>query len=361
MCIQLNVVNIDGQSSNVSKSVKGLQIPDRLMKERFPLMKFLYWILYRAAEYSLRAIIFLVPRIPRRVLVLMTSATVHLTFAILWPYRKLMEENASMALNDGPLPVERRKLVARMAWRNFVQGLYETACTLSMSRDMICASVPIEGEKYLQQALKKGKGVIALGAHLGNFTMIGPRVAAAGYPFSILVKHPSDQRLARLLDSYRAKRGMKTISAKPRRQAARQILIALRRNEVVCILPDVFKTGKVNTQFLGSTVYVRRGPVTLALRAGAAVLPMCVTRDAEDRLTLRISPEIDLVKTGDPQEDVTANLALFSRHLEDTIRRYPDQWCRLSPQGTGEQNVRPIFPDFAQPKLELKEVKERRL
>jgi Kdo2-lipid IVA lauroyltransferase/acyltransferase len=361
MCIQLNVVNIDGQSSNVSKSVKGLQIPDRLMKERFPLMKFLYWILYRAAEYSLRAIIFLVPRIPRRVLVLMTSATVHLTFAILWPYRKLMEENASMALNDGPLPVERRKLVARMAWRNFVQGLYETACTLSMSRDMICASVPIEGEKYLQQALKKGKGVIALGAHLGNFTMIGPRVAAAGYPFSILVKHPSDQRLARLLDSYRAKRGMKTISAKPRRQAARQILIALRRNEVVCILPDVFKTGKVNTQFLGSTVYVRRGPVTLALRAGAAVLPMCVTRDAEDRLTLRISPEIDLVKTGDPQEDVTANLALFSRHLEDMIRRYPDQWCRLSPQGTGEQNVRPIFPDFAQPKLELKEVKERRL
>ena len=360
MCIQLNVVNIDGQSSNVSKSVKGLQIPDRLMKERFPLMKFLYWILYRAAEYSLRTIIFLVPRIPRRVLVLMTSATVHLTFAILWPYRKLMEENASMALNDGPLPVERRKLVARMAWRNFVQGLYETACTLSMSRDMICASVPIEGEKYLQQALKKGKGVIALGAHLGNFTMIGPRVAAAGYPFSILVKHPSDQRLARLLDSYRAKRGMKTISAKPRRQAARQILIALRRNEVVCILPDVFKTGKVNTQFLGSTVYVRRGPVTLALRAGAAVLPMCVTRDAEDRLTLRISPEIDLVKTGDPQEDVTANLALFSRHLEDTIRRYPDQWCRLSPQGTGEQNVRPIFPDFAQPKLELKEVKERR-
>ena len=331
------------------------------MEDRFPLKKFFYWLLYRIAEYSLKAIIFLIPRLPHRLLVLMTSATVHLTFAILWPYRKVMEENVSMAMSDEFLPVERRKIVARMAWRNFVQGLYETACTLYTSRDMICASVAIEGEEYLKQALKKGNGVIALGAHLGNFTMIGPRVAAAGYPFSILVKHPSDQRLARLLDSYRAKTGLKTISAKPRRQAARQILIALRRNEVVCILPDVFKTGKVNTQFLGSTVYVRRGPVTLALRAGAAVLPMCVTRDAEDRLTLRISPEIDLVKTGDPQEDVTANLALFSRHLEDMIQRYPDQWCRLSAQGTGEQNVRRISPDFAQPGRELKEVKERRL
>jgi hypothetical protein len=87
---------------------------------------------------------------------------------------------------------------------------------------------------------------------------------------------------------------------------------------------------------------------------------MCVTRDAEDRLTLHISPEIDLVRTGDLQEDVAANLALFTRHLEDMVRRYPDQWCRLSPQGTGEQDVRPIFPDFVQPELELKEVKERR-
>jgi KDO2-lipid IV(A) lauroyltransferase len=122
----------------------------------------------------------------------------------------------------------------------------------------------------------------------------------------------------------------------------------------------VFKSGKENTQFLGSAVYVRRGPVTLALRAGAAVLPICVTRDAEDRLTLRISPEIDVIKTGDLQKDVAANLALFTHHLEDMVRRYPDQWCRLSAQGTESGDVRPMFSDFVQPGLELKEVKERR-
>ena len=344
--------------------VKCVKKPERLahcpaeMKDLFPFKKILYWLLYRAAEYCLRAIIFLVPRIPHRLLVLMTSATVRLTFAILWPYRKLMEENVSMALSDEFLPVEKRKTVARMAWTNFIQGLYETAGTLDASRDMICASVAIEGEAYLKQAFEKGKGVIALGAHLGNFTMIGPRLAAAGYPFSILVKHPPDQRLARLLDRYRTKTGVKTISAKPRRQAARQILGALRRNEVVCVLPDVFKSGQANTEFLGSAVYVRRGPVTLALRAGAAVVPMCVTRDPEGRLTLRISPEIDLVKTGDLQEDVAANLALFTRHLEDMVRRYPDQWSQLSPQRPPSKNLEPMFPDFVQPGVKLKEVKE---
>jgi lauroyl/myristoyl acyltransferase len=331
------------------------------MKDRFPFKKFPYWLLYRTAEYCLRAFIFLVPRIPPRLLVRITSAVARLTFAILRRYRKLMEENVSMAMSDQFLPVEKRKTVVRMAWRNFVWGLYETACALYTSRDAICASVAIEGEEYLKRALEKGKGVIAFGAHLGNFTMIGTRLAAAGYPFSILVKHPPDQRLARLLDGYRAKVGIKTISAKPRRQAARQILGALKRNEVVLLLPDVFKSGSVNAQFLGSAVYVRRGPVTLALRSGAAVVPMLVTRDAEDRLTLRISSEIDLVKTGDLQEDVAANLALFIRHLEDMVRRYPDQWCRLSPQGGPlSKNVRPMFADFVQPGLELKEVKERR-
>ena len=69
----------------------------------------------------------------------MTSATVRLTFAILWPYRKLMEENVSMALSDEFLPVERRKSLARMAWRNFVQGLYETACDpLYLQRRDMC-------------------------------------------------------------------------------------------------------------------------------------------------------------------------------------------------------------------------------
>jgi KDO2-lipid IV(A) lauroyltransferase len=331
------------------------------MKNRFPFKKFHLWLRHRTAEYCLRAFIFLVPRIPPRLRVPITSAVARLTLAILWRYRKLMEQNVSMAMSDQFLPVERRRTVVRRAWRNFVWGLYETACALYTSRDAICASVAIEGEEYLKRALEKGKGVIALGAHLGNFTMIGPRLAAAGYLFSTLVRQPPDQRLARLLDGYRAKAGVKTISAKPRRQAARQILGALRRNEVVFILPDVFKSGgTVNAQFLGSAVCVRRGPVTLALRAGAAVVPMLVTRDAEDRLTLRISSEINLVKTGDLQEDVAANLALFIRHLEGMVRRYPDQWCRLSRKGPQSKDVRPMFPDFVQPGLELKEVKERR-
>lgn len=295
-------------------------------KERFPVRKFFYRLRYRIGEYCLRGFVSILPWIPRRLVQLFTSAVARLTFALLWKYRKRMEENLSMAMGAEFITRERRRAVVWRAWRNFAQGMYETTCTVHSSKEKICAAVAFEGEGHLQQALARGKGVIALSAHLGNFTMIGARLAAAGYPFSVVVKQPKDQRFARLIDRYRAVLDIKTISAKPRREAARQILKGLRRNEVILLIADEFKSGGVEVEFLGRTASAPRGPVTLALRTGAAVLPTFVTRDHEDRLTLHIGAEIELIKTGDLQAELAANAALFTGRLEAMVRRYPDQW-----------------------------------
>jgi KDO2-lipid IV(A) lauroyltransferase len=100
----------------------------------------------------------------------------------------------------------------------------------------------------------------------------------------------------------------------------------LRANHVVLIIADEFKSGGVPVDFFGVPSLAPRGPATLALRTRAAVVPMYVTRDSVDKLTLHIDPEIELVQTGDLESDVAANTVLFTRHLEGIIRRYPDQW-----------------------------------
>lgn len=297
-----------------------------MAKKRFVLEKFFYWLRYRAGEYCLRGFVAILPWIPRRPLLLLTSAASRLTFLVLWKYRKRMEENLSMAMGGEFRTRERRDAVVWRAWRNFAQGVYETTCAVYDSKEDICSSVAVQGEEHLRRALEQGRGVIALSAHLGNFTMIGARLAAAGYPFSVVVKQPKDQRFARLIDHYRAMVGIQTISAKPRREAARQILKVLRRNGVILVIADEFKSGGVEVEFLGRTAPAPRGPATLALRTGAAVLPTFLTRDHEDRLTLRIGEEIGLIKTGDLQQDVAANASLFASHLEAMVRRYPDQW-----------------------------------
>ncbi|HTN70319.1 MAG TPA: lysophospholipid acyltransferase family protein [Methylomirabilota bacterium] len=277
-------------------------------------------------EYSLRSFVRLLPWIPYRLLFLYTSFMAKVTFAMLWKYRTRMEENVAMALGDQITdPAERRALVRR-AWRNFAQGILETGSVMHFSKERIIATVRLKGEEHLKRALAKGKGVLALSAHLGTFTLIGGRLAASGYPFTAVVKHPSDERFARLIDHYRARLGIQTISAKPRREAVRGILRALRKNRIVLVIADEFKSGGVMVDFMGQSSPAPRGPASLALRTGAVTLPMFATRQPDGSLVLSIGPEIEPVQNDDLEQSVTATTALYTRYLEDAIRRYPDQW-----------------------------------
>ncbi|HEY1269746.1 MAG TPA: lysophospholipid acyltransferase family protein [Candidatus Binatia bacterium] len=281
---------------------------------------------YRVGEYCLRGFVNTLPRLPARALTMLTAATSRATLAMLWRYRSRMERNLELAMrSEFPSHAERTAIV-RLAWRNFAQCVVETVSFMHLPRPRLVSLVAIDGEEHLKRALAKGKGVIALSAHLGNFTTIGPRLAASGYAFTAIVKQPRDRRFADMMDRYRAEAGVATVSAKPRREAARGVLKALRANHVVLMIADEFKSGGVPVEFFGLDSPAPRGPATLALRTGAAVVPMYMIRDDTDRLTVHVDPEIELIETGDMEADVAANTVVFTRHLERIIRRYPDQW-----------------------------------
>jgi len=237
-----------------------------------------------------------------------------------------MEENVATALGDEIVNPADRKALIWKAWKNFARGVLETCAVLHLPKETIVSTIAIEGEEHLKQALARGKGVLALSAHLGAFTMIGARMGAAGYPFSVVVKQPKDEHFARCLDDYRALLGIRTISAKPRKDAVRGILKSLRENRVVVIVADEFKSGDVTVDFMGQTAPAPRGPATLALRTGAVTLPIFSTWRPDGSLCLLIEPEIFPLRLGDLEKSVAATTSLFTRHLESAIRRYPEQW-----------------------------------
>jgi lauroyl/myristoyl acyltransferase len=295
-------------------------------RNRFSVGGFFYRLRYRIGEYALRSFSVVMPWIPYRLLLLYTLVMARVTFTILWKYRRRMEENVAMALGDKISDRAERKALVWRAWKNFAQGVLDTAAIMHFSKDRIIATLPLEGEEHLKRALAKGKGVLALSAHLGPFTMIGGRLTASGYPFSAIVKHPRDERFARVIDAYRAHLGIHTISARPRREAVRGILKALRDNRIVLIIADEFKSGGVMVNFMGQSSPAPRGPASLALRTGAVTLPVFATRQPNGSLVLSIGPEIEPVQNGDLEQSVAATTAVYTRHLEEAISRYPDQW-----------------------------------
>jgi lauroyl/myristoyl acyltransferase len=295
-------------------------------RRRSKLGQFFYDLRYRIGEFSLRAMIAVVPYVPYQLIVLFTSVMVRVTYILLWRYRRRMHENIDLALSSDIPDTAARHAVVRRAWRNFARSILDTIAVMHFSRQQIIATVELEGEEHLQKALESGRGVLALSAHLGGFTLIGARLGAAGYPFSAVVKQPADQRFARLIDGFRARLGIDTISAKPRREAVRGILKALRQNHIVLVIADEFKSGDVMVDFLGIPAPAPRGPASLALRTGAVTLPMFATRNAQGSMVLSVGAPIAPVEGDDLEQSVIATTAVYTRYLEAAIRKYPDQW-----------------------------------
>ena len=129
------------------------------------------------------------------------------------------------------------------------------------------------------------------------------------------------------MDDYRLQVRQRTIHARPRRQALRELSRVLRNNQIAVIIADEYRgsTG-IAVPLFGKTVRAGRGPVTLALRTGAAVVPACVVRQPDNTLKLQIEPELELDRSGRGQRQIRENTIRLTQWLERTVRQYPDQW-----------------------------------
>jgi KDO2-lipid IV(A) lauroyltransferase len=93
--------------------------------------------------------------------------------------------------------------MARRSLQNFFHACVEMAIALKLSDDELRSNISISGREHLDTALAKGNGVIVLSAHLGNFFLVGTRLAIEGYATHVLVNQPEDRQFAQLMDDYR--------------------------------------------------------------------------------------------------------------------------------------------------------------
>lgn len=234
--------------------------------------------------------------------------------------------NLRIALGDR-LDEAALALTARRSLRNFFRSCVEIAVALESHDEQMRENIALIGRQHLDMALAKGRGVILLSAHLGNFFVLGTRLAADGYPSFVLVNQPRDGRFAELMDDYRLRVRQLTIHARPRREALRELYSVLRQNRVVIVIADEFRAGEgIEVPLFGGTVIARRGAVTLALRTGAAIVPACLVRQPNDGLNLVIEPELELDRSGKGSTQIRENTVRITQWLERTVYAHPDQW-----------------------------------
>lgn len=188
-------------------------------------------------------------------------------------------------------------------------------------------TVRIEGRQYLDQALKKNKGVIMVSAHFGNFPLCLTRLGQEGYKVNVILRRMRDTKVEDFLDKHRRLIGISFIHSAPRQLCVDNSLKALRNNELLFIqLDQNFGTAGVFVKFFSKEAATATGPVVFALRTEAPIIPVFIVRDNDDSHTVIIEPEVGLERKDTQDETLRWNIQKITDIIEAYIRRYPQEW-----------------------------------
>lgn len=216
--------------------------------------------------------------------------------------------------------------ILRGSFQNLGRLLVEFTHFPELTKGNIADHVVHDGLENYLEGLRRGRGVIFMTAHFGAWELSSFAHALYGYPLKFIVRPIDNPRVEELISNYRTLSGNVPIG---RRSAARDILKALRQNEAVGILFDQNTTRSegVFAEFFGIPAATTPAIALFAQRAGAAVIPGFLIWDEKlGKHRLRLDPPVELINTGDLDQDVLENTKRFNRVLEEYVRKYPEQW-----------------------------------
>ena len=276
-------------------------------------------VFYNAAEIFFR-FIGLVPRKSARRI---SGFLGKVLFLVDSKHRKIALDNLTYAFGHQKSTYEIRFL-AKQVFINLIQVIFEVGWSLRLDERRLVKYFKMDGFRHLKKAYEKGKGVLVLTAHCGNWEFLAVAGSMIEYPVSMVVRPLDFKPLDRFFINLRSRFGGKVI---PKQRSLRAILRSLDRKEMVVLLMDqnVDWYEGVFVDFMGHRACTSKGLALLALRTGAPVVPVFMVRE-KSGFRAEFGPEIFTVETGDKQKDIEINTQEYNRVIENFIRRYPDQW-----------------------------------
>ena len=238
---------------------------------------------------------------------------------------------------------ERRRIL-RGEFQTLGRMLADFAHFPRLTRGNIEQLIIYDGFEVFDRARRQGRGVLFLTAHFGNWELGSFAHGVYGYPCNFVVRQMDNPRLDALINRYRSASGGRPIEKK---DFARGVLRALERGETVGVLMDqnmLLEEGAF-VDFFGLPASTTTGPARVARKLGTPVVLGLVIWDPKLRKYRLRFDAVEWIRRPDPEEEIAANTANFTRLIERYVRRYPEQWLwvhrRWKTRPAGEP---PLYP-----------------
>ncbi len=218
--------------------------------------------------------------------------------------------------------------ILKRSFQNISKDLLEILKYYVSPAEVFKKRITIIGKENLDQSIISGKGVVILSAHFGNFPVLCGRLAIEGYQVAVIFREIHNNFFRPFMSIIQEERGLTPIKDKPRHRCVGMSIKSLKKRGLLFLQIDQNPSKKAGIiiDFFGRKIPTFRGPVSLAMRTGADIIPIFIMRKPNNHHQIIIKKPYKMKLTENKERDIRDNLQALSKITEDYIRQNPSYW-----------------------------------
>ena len=250
------------------------------------------------------------------------------------PYRRrVVLSNIDQVFGES-LSQSQKKHLAQAFYSHLATSIKEMIFLRFMSEKKLREQVDVRGHERMLNVVAKGKGVLVLTGHFGNweFAPLGGILNFKQFhgQFHFIRRLLGNKTIERLLFRQYYRAGLNVI---PNKNAIRQVCDALDKNHAVVFVLDqhaFLKTREgIAVEFFGKKAGTYRSLATIARNTGVPVVPAAGYRLPDGRHVLEFFEPILWQDYDTSQESIYRNTLAYNQAIERIILAHPEQWSWL--------------------------------
>ena len=237
--------------------------------------------------------------------------------------KRVVEKQIAAAFPE--MSYDEVRQLARQSYAHLGRTFVESALFDKLGKQgLLDIADEVEGWEHVQNAMSRGKGIVFVTGHIGNWELAGAYVAARGVPVDAIARGMANPLTDEYVTRVREATGMVIVHDA---DAVKRTPRSLRAGRGVAFIADQGVLGLASTYvpFFGRPAKTPRGAAVFALRFEVPVIFVVALRKPDGRFRIVVE-RIEAKRTANMDRDVDAIVATFTQHLEKWVRVVPAQY-----------------------------------
>jgi KDO2-lipid IV(A) lauroyltransferase len=199
--------------------------------------------------------------------------------------------------------------------------------------------VKIVGVEYIDQLRDDELPGIFFSGHLANWELVPLASTKRKLPLHLVYRRANNPFFDRLVQKGRINTGGQYF---PKGAAgSKDIIRTLNQGDHLAMLVDQKMNDGIKIPFFGRNAMTAPALAHLALHYNCPVVPVQVERLKGAHFVVTVHPPLNLPKSDNKQADVASIMTDVNRHLENWVRKRPEQWLWVHNRWPNEQERLP--------------------